>query len=480
MGVKDKKAKIFGKIAAQKTLADGFPEINLTESMPSLNNGNRSMDFLVDLIKVLKGAESLLKTVIDVIVNKSEDLDNKIKNALKLALKNVINCSIDPSIPDFLKNPVIDPFSDGVKLRLNDFDFSKILKINPTSDLGNQIYGDRFNGLNSTDFNTFLYSTIQEEGSLKNWGGQTSNNDILSIVFDSITSDDTNIIKVYTSEQYSNKKITDLNNDYIDSINIIDPKLLIATIIENLFGTISSTNNKTSEELLTEAKIEQLIDKFLNLEDDKVIDDSFFVFSNEEINELQNISLNKSQGILKLQTCGNVSTSINTNTVNNVILEYEATSELVDKRIVLERGIDSIANEASNVDGISEKDKYNIKLNIIERIIKVLSLIISRTLLSPKILIILMVNIQILTNNQQVTSNPFDFIKNNRLLFKLVIETIKNYILNAILEEVLKEIEALIKKNATGLVSELASNNQSQLLSLLGVPQDVIRIIRNI
>jgi hypothetical protein len=50
MSIKDKKQKVFGQIGAAKTLVNGMPKYNLTNSFPSVNNGNDPILFLTDLL----------------------------------------------------------------------------------------------------------------------------------------------------------------------------------------------------------------------------------------------------------------------------------------------------------------------------------------------------------------------------------------------------------------------------------------------
>ena len=69
MGVIDDKKKVFGQIAAFRTLSEGFPEVTLTDSFPSLNNNASSLDFLIDLLKSLIGFEEMRDTVVDILIN---------------------------------------------------------------------------------------------------------------------------------------------------------------------------------------------------------------------------------------------------------------------------------------------------------------------------------------------------------------------------------------------------------------------------
>jgi hypothetical protein len=68
MSIIDKKKKVFGKIAATRTLTEGLPQFKLTSSMPSINNRGNSVEFLSDLTKSL----TLLKIQVESARSKPE------------------------------------------------------------------------------------------------------------------------------------------------------------------------------------------------------------------------------------------------------------------------------------------------------------------------------------------------------------------------------------------------------------------------
>ena len=58
-----------------------------------------------------------------------------------------------------------------------------------------------------------------------------------------------------------------LNDSFIDSINILKTDKLVNKIIDSIFGSITVDLNKTEKQLEEEAKINQIIDRFINLDE---------------------------------------------------------------------------------------------------------------------------------------------------------------------------------------------------------------------
>ena len=67
MSIKDKKQKVFGEIGDAKTLVYGMPKQKLTNSFPSVNNGNDPILFLTDLLKSLIGQSKFYKVIVEVL-----------------------------------------------------------------------------------------------------------------------------------------------------------------------------------------------------------------------------------------------------------------------------------------------------------------------------------------------------------------------------------------------------------------------------
>lgn len=468
MSILGKKKEIFGNIAAARTLVDNLPKLKLSSSFPSINNGGDSVTFLTDLIKSLIGYEALVEKVVDILTHSIPDIEKSIKTSLKFELKGIVSCGVDPSMPDFLKSTGV-----GINIGVNKIDFLDILKIDPDSQGGKLLYGD------STDFNRFLYDTIQLDGTPQTW--PTTGTGIITVRFDSIGvgNNPNNSLTINTTPDYDTKKLTDLNNDFINSLILFDAKEVVNHIIDGIFGSISISVNKTKKQLETEAAINNVIDCIVNSDDDDVIDDNYFTFTNEEVSVHQQEADNRQKGIIKLECCNKVSASVPTAMLTTFTDEYNQTSNIQEQKVVISKNLNDMANQ-NTANSENPVDNISIKLNFFQKIIDMLIKAIVGIILTPKILIIFLINYKIVYGLTETYGDPIDFLKKNKNLIKSITKKITEMIINELIAIALKEIAILVSSAAVKKQIEKGKNQLSQLLSLVGVSQDIIRKIKGL
>ena len=465
MGVIDDKKKVFGQIAAFRTLSEGFPEVTLTDSFPSLNNNASSLDFLIDLLKSLIGFEEMRDSIVDILTFQLRDIELEIKKAIKLELKSIVSCGVDPSLPSFIKDT-------GINIRIDKVDFLNLMKINPSGPEGKFVYDDYASQLNSDDFNTFLYYTIQS-GIPQDW------KDIFTITYIEDNGTDTNLLNIKTHPNYDTKKLTDLNNDFIDSISIFGSDKMLTNIIDGLFGTLTSILNKSQKQLEDEEKINNVVECIINMDDDKPLSDNFFTFSNEDIQVIENSAKNRRNGIRVLKNCENVVSSVPSTSIEDYTNNLTGATNDVERKEVISDSIDNMAN-ISAINDKNVKNVFTIKLNFIELLIRRLMISIVNFIVSPKIIMIFLVNYKIIYGQAEEYSDAVDFLKQNKGLIRSIVKKVRDLIISILLKKALKAITELVATSAVKSQIEKGKNKIAQLLSLVGVPQSVIRMITNL
>ena len=126
------------------------------------------------------------------------------------------------------------------------------------------------------------------------------------------------------------------------------------------------------------------------------------------------------------------------------------------------------------------KDGYALELNFIESIIQNLVSSIVGFILSPKIITIFLINYKIVYGLNQDYDDAADFMKQNKNLMKDISKAVRNAIIKVILTVVLKEISLLVAQAAIEIATEKSKNQLAQILSLVGVSQQVLRLIRGL
>jgi len=465
MDIASEKGKIYSKIAALRVSTETFPKTFLSNSIPSINKDGNSLNFLTDLIKSLVGFDALNDVIVETLTTNLDEIEVDIKVTIKKILKELVSCNINPSIPqDFIDN--------GITIEVNKVDFLDIMRINPISQAGKLIYDDVFSASESTDFNTYLYSAIQGEGEELFWGHVTTDEDILGVKFNEEGLISNNTITIKPSTYYSeNKMLTDFNNSYVDSVKLFNSVKLINNIIENVFGSISVVTKKDKQTIKNEIQINDIIDRVLNSDCDEVIDDSYFSFSNDELQDIDYRAKSRRKGVKVLKINENVDSEIDINELTALNDEYDALSndlplgEYQEKLTTLVRdGINSLANAAAvNVD---DEDKMTVKLSFIEDILKKLMTAIVNVILSPKLILIFTVNHYILYQGETF-ENVQDFMEKNKWLLTRILDEVRDLIIAKLMERALKEIKTLAIENAIKVSVEGLKNNKAQLVSMV-------------
>lgn len=478
MSLIKQKQQIFGNIAALRTLNDGLPTLNKSSSFPSINNKGNSIEFLTDLTKSLVGYKALNETITEILTNTIKIIQDEIKNALSNELKSIVSCGVNPNVPSFMNSN-----SDGIVIPLKKIDFNDILKIDPRSDGGKLIYDDITpNLIDSTDLNTFLYQTVQNDGSIENWGAKKLGTNIMGIKFQSLDVtqvNPNNSITIKTTPNYDLKSLIDFNNQYLKSIEIFNTENLITNIVDMVFGTVSSKVNKTISQLESEAKVNDVISKIMNAQSGDIISDKFFEFTDKEkkTQELQAIARKNATKIFNTENP--FKANINFDSLNNYKDQISKSKDLVAKKFAVSNTINDLSNQVSSF-SLNGLDVESLKLNFIQEMIDNIIKAIVGAILSPKILLIFLVNYKIVYGIKTEFDNPIDFLKKNKNLIDSIIKKVSSLIIKALMNLVMKRITELVAQSAAKKLKEKVDLNKTQLLSLVGVPQDTLRQIRGL
>lgn len=478
MSILDQKKKVFGNIAALRTLTDGFPKLKLSSSFPSINNGGNPISFLTDLIKSLIGYEALVGTLNDILVYNLKEIEHDIKLVLKKELKTIVSCGVNPSIPSFLT-------STGIIVPIDKIDFTDLFLVDPNTPSGKLLYNDlTLNLIDSSDMNTFLYQTIQNNGTTEHWGNTTIGTDILDLKFESVDITNTNpnnslTIKVNPTFASTHNTLTELNNNFIDSISLFQSENIITNILDSIFGSISFSLQMSRKQLEKQAAVNNVIDCIINSDEDDVIDDSYFTFTNEELYVHEQSANMRKNGITKLQCCNKIIASVPVDLITQMNDDLAVVSSLEERKTIISNHLDTMATYTTK-NAADPSDHMAIKLNFMQEFINNLSRVIVNTVISPKVVLIFMINHRIVYGSGNQPVDGVDFIKQNKALFKSIIKKIIAAIIKVLIAVVLKEIAVIVGQAALKTQIEKGKSDLAQLLTLTGVPQSVLRILKGL
>jgi hypothetical protein len=380
MGFINDKNELFNEIAASKAVSDIFPKLNKSfDTFNSVKSKSGNMiPLLLDLLKELTGGE--LKKHFNELLKKSDKIENKIKDRIiKEILKKSNNNNFQLSQ---IQNPIL-------KTSVKNIDVDGTLKVDPNTDLGKFYYGKAANTVPSLpgepsvnvsvepggDFTKFLFD-VKQQGS-GNW------KNIMRVDWE-----DGDQLKVGIDPQYLvNKSLENFLKDFLGSVKILDLSLLFSTILDVLFGAVSSLTDAGSEWLEDKIRLKKIVDKIIDkesLSDGKtpiIYDNNFFQFNKKEKDEIGFITKNISNGDNLVDLgCG---TSANNIDISDFDTAFKLLNE--SKPSLIKEGLSKSTNEIikKSTAGSSEENKKTIESNIISEIFENLTAIITSQTIKP-------------------------------------------------------------------------------------------------
>jgi hypothetical protein len=217
----------------------------------------------------------------------------------------------------------------------------------------------------------------------------------------------------------------------------------------------------------------------IEADESETINDSYFTFDNEETSKIQYNADNRKKGIIKLKTSENIDASVPENSLTLLSEEMGTAVTIQDKKNVLSSNLDSMANQNTN-NSKNPSDKASIKINFIQNIINTLIKGIVGVILSPKVVLMFLINFKIIYGPTSNYTDAVDFLKKNKKLVKAIIKKISTMIIKYLLAIALKRIAELVAEAQIKKQIDKNKNKVVQLLSLVGIPLEALRIIKGL
>jgi len=476
--VSKQKQDIFGGIAALKALTD--QSLNKVNGITSfiLGEANNIMSSLLEIFNQLGGYNELIQMIENVLNKGLDDIETTIKGTIKTAIKQIISCGVEPTIDSSM-------ILTGVTFSLKNIDPLSLLTIQPESENGQLVYFDNENGFTSKDFNVFLYSVISEGISNPSSIGHTWYNEdsepILNLSYQEYTTGSTNnsnVITIKINSFYEGKKLSSFISDYLDSVKLFNNTQLLSSIFDDIMGSKIFSLNKTVDQLAGEKIIQKLCADILNnVNESDVIDDSFYIFSNDTYNSILEEANNKKKGIFTYAGDTDLDVVINQTSLMNSLLDLKNTdsTKISDQTNIIKTAIDNITNDIISKTNIPEKDKFALKLDFIQKIISELMSTITMFIFSPKIIYLFIMTSKLL--GIEDTGDIVQFIKNNINIFKIIIIKIRDLIVAEITKEIKNMLLPLISQTLVVLTKEKLSIYKKQIDGILSLIETATTIV---
>jgi hypothetical protein len=250
-------------------------------------------------------------------------------------------------------------------------------------------------------------------------------------------------------ECYPGLTVYEFNYDYVMGLKLFDAKVLATTLIDTLVNMRIGINfkfDKRHQEATEELK--EIIKSIINT-DDSEISNCFFTFDNSKYDALLQKTQEKKA---RQQKFGNVTRESGVfDSVRDILAEYDTKTELHEQMDVLHRAITQAAVTIS--EGSDEKDQYGIKYAFVFDLIENLVLAIVNAILSPKVMMLLEVNQQIMGGTwEKITFN--DILTAMRSIIVAIIDEVKDLIIQELLKFSIEKLRPIIEMLSSYIVRE--------------------------
>lgn len=255
----------------------------------------------------------------------------------------------------------------------------------------------------------------------------------------------------FTDNYYYGRTLLELNYDYIMSLRLLDPVVVASQLLDSVSNCFSIDIDLSLGKEIINNEVERIIKSVVETEN-PIISDCFFSFSNKDYDEmLQKAELVK-MGLLTFDGKQTTNKAVTTDILNSLNTINENTS-LNEIKTVIENSIFEASRTVSETESTDNGYKFNanVKVGFIDNLLKNLTLVLTKVLISPKVYLLLAFNLKVIG-----MWHPFELpevlSRERALITDLVKELhgkITKYLvakIKQILEELSKEVLALIVK----------------------------------
>ena len=421
MSLIDEKQDIFTQIGALTSIAGEVELPDPTNSLSSINNTNEIVPFLLDMLTVLTGSESLKTTVGEIMTGYINNVEPTLRNSLK---QQFTTFNTDLPLPSGFTG-------NGYTFKMSLIDIKEKLKNDPNSQVGSLLYNNVVN-----DFDNKLYEAIVLPGVAITF-------DVITLTYNDI--DDSVTIKPVNPSQ----TIGEFTSAYIDSLNILNEKEFISKFIDLLFGTITTNEDKTLDKVIDEEKYALTVQKIIDEEEDISITD-------DELKDLQQVAEDKLIGIEFYDVgCGLIPNNITLDNLESLISGTTGSSDPLtvgDAYVnTLIQGFDDANSTGSTATSdVAEENANAIKDGFFKRLINsIVNILVEAVTSPPQIRALIGMFTGFKNNDIPELGNPIDDIVNNRNLIdclsKSTRDTINEFLFNLVKKELIKLIVPISK-----------------------------------
>lgn len=253
---------------------------------------------------------------------------------------------------------------------------------------------------------------------------------------------------------YHNRTLIDFNIDYIMSLQLFEERALAVRLINALTGILTIDLAFSYKQQLIKNEVKKMVSMVVE-SDDLVVSDCFFTFSNNDYDSLSRQTELRKAGLLSINGDETSAVKLDAGKILSSLNELNENSTKETVQNVIQGTITELSKELSNATyEKNEKINLGVQVNFIENMLNQLAYVIVSAVLSPKVYLLLLINLKIL--GKETNFNLEQFIDSYKELLATLIRAIRDQLLQYLVKELMKIIGDLVKEVAMKLSIEQA------------------------
>lgn len=260
-------------------------------------------------------------------------------------------------------------------------------------------------------------------------------------------------VRKYLIECYKGLTVYEFNYDYVMGMKLFDAKVMATTLLDTLVNTrLGLKLNLVNKHQDATDEIKEIIKNIIN-SDDSTVEDCYFTFDNRKYDEL----LRKSEKRRARQyDFGNTTNTVGSfDNVASILAEYDSEPTLEGRTDILSRAITQAT--VNITEGLEESDKYGVEFGFVFDLIENLVFALVNSVLTPKVLMLLEVNRQLMGGNWKMFTIKDLLTAMKNIIVMLVME-VRDLVIQELLKFIMKELMPLKEMMLSAIARERIEN----------------------
>ena len=253
---------------------------------------------------------------------------------------------------------------------------------------------------------------------------------------------------------YYGKSLIEFNIDYIMSLKLFDEKSLAARLLDSLTACLTIDLSFSYKRMLIKNEVKKMVN-MITESDDLVVSDCFFTFSNDDYDAMSRQAELRKAGLLTINGDETSAVKINAEDILNSLNQINEDSNKETIQTIIEGTITNLSKELTDTSYLStDKANFGIQMNFIENLLDSLAYVIVCSVLSPKVYLLLLINLKII--GRETNFDLEGFIGQYKQLIADLIRSIRDQLLDYLMREIMIIIGDLVKEITIKLSVEQA------------------------